>query len=223
MLVRLTPLALMLVAVGLIGYKLGWYEYRHAIEHVQRLRRTHSVVGFAVLFVIAFGIGTSVGVPGMPLIVIAGVLFGTLLGSILSWLGAMIGAVIGYWVARTIEHDVITRWLKRFKRADSAVAQARHFSGMLRLRLIPVLPLGTVNFVGGLARAPFLAYLAATAIGILPAILIYTYFADRLLESVGNGRTDALQSLIVVSVLLLVLSLAPRFFAREKPDQSTVI
>src|SRR5207342_610567 len=125
------------------------------------------------------------------------VLFGTLLGSILSWLGAMIGAVIGYWVARTIEHDVITRWLKRFRRADSAVAQARHFSGMLRLRLIPVLPLGTASFVGGLARTPFSAYLAATAIGILPAILIYTYFADRLLESVGNGRTEALQSLIV--------------------------
>jgi hypothetical protein len=60
-LVRVTPLALMLVAVALIGYKLGWYEYRHAIEHVQRLRRTHSVVGFSVLFVIAFGIGTSVG------------------------------------------------------------------------------------------------------------------------------------------------------------------
>ena len=59
----------------------------------------------------------------MPLIVIAGVLFGTLLGSILSWLGAMIGAVIGYWVARTIGHDVITRWLKRFKRVDAAVAR----------------------------------------------------------------------------------------------------
>jgi uncharacterized membrane protein YdjX (TVP38/TMEM64 family) len=135
----------------------------------------------------------------------------------------MFGAVIGYWIARTIEHDVITRWLKRFRRADSAVAQARHFKGMLRLRLIPVLPLGTVSFVGGLARAPFLAYLAATAIGILPAILIYAYFADRLLQSVGNGRTDALQSLIVVSVLLLVLSLAPRLFARDKPDRSTVI
>jgi len=79
-----------------------------------------------------------------------------------------------------------------------------------------------VSFVGGLARAPFLAYLAATAIGILPAILIYTYFADRLLETVGNGRNDALQSLVAVSLLLLILSLAPRFFARDKPDGSTV-
>lgn len=223
MLVRLAPLVFMLVAVGLIGYKLGWHESRHAIEYIQRLRRAHSVTGFAVLFVIAFGIATSVGVPGMPLVVVAAVLFGTLLGSILSWVGAMIGAAIGYWVALTIEHEVITRWLKRYKRADSAVAEARHFNGMLRLRLIPVLPLGAVSFVGGLARAPFLAYLAATAIGVLPAILIYTYFADRLLESVGNGRTDALQSLVAVSLLLLILSLAPRFFVREKPDGSTVV
>jgi uncharacterized membrane protein YdjX (TVP38/TMEM64 family) len=220
---RVVPLALMLVAVALIGYKLGWYEYRHAIEHIQRLRRTHSVLGFSTLFVLAFGIGTSVGIPGMPLIVTAGVLFGTLLGSILSWFGAMIGAAIGYWMARTIGHDVITRWLKRYKRADSAVADARHFSGMLRLRLIPILPLGTVNFVGGLARAHFLTYLAATAIGVVPVILIYTYFADRLLERVGTGRSDALETLIVASVLLMVVSLVPRYLVREKPDRSTVV
>jgi uncharacterized membrane protein YdjX (TVP38/TMEM64 family) len=220
-LMRVAPLALIVIAVALIGYKLGWYEYRHAIEHIQRLRRTHSVVGFTVLFVIAFGVGTSLGVPGMPLIVTAGVLFGTLLGSILSWIGAMLGATIGYWIARTIGHDVITRWLKRFKRVDSAVGQARNFSGMIRLRLIPVLPLATVNFAGGLARANFLAYLAATAIGVVPVILIYTYFADRLIESVGSGRTDALKALIIASLLLMALSLAPRFFAREKSDQST--
>lgn len=219
-LIRVAPLVLMLVVVALIGYKLGWYEYRHAIEHIQRLRRAHGVFGFTVLFVIVFAIGTSVGVPGMPLMVTAGALFGTLLGSILSWIGAMIGATIGYWLARTIAHDVVTRWLKRFKRIDSAVAEARRFSGILRLRLIPVLPVGTVNFVGGLARANFLSYLAATAIGVIPAIVIYTYFADRLLEGVGSGRSDALQSLIVASLLLMALSLAPRFFARDKADQS---
>jgi len=212
----------MLVVVAAIGYKLGWYEYRHAIEHVQRIRRSHSVVEFTVLFVIAFGIGTSVGVPGMPVIVTAGVLFGPLLGSILSWLGAMLGAAIGYWIARTVGHDVITRWLKRFKRLDSAVEDARNFSGMLRLRLIPVLPLGTVNFAGGLARANFFSYMAATAIGVIPVILIYTYFADRLVESVGDGKINALETLIVASLLLMALSLAPRF-VRPKSDPSTPV
>ena len=212
-LIRVAPLALILLVVALMGYKLGWYEYRHTIEHIQRLRRTHSMIAFTALFVSAFAIGTSVGVPGMPLTVIAGALFGTMLGSLVSWLGAMLGAALGYWIARTVGHDVVMRYLKRFKRADSAVAEARNFSGMLRLRLIPVLPLGTVNFVGGLARANFFAYLAATAIGVVPATLIYCYFADRLLERVGTGRTDALESLLVASGLLLVVSLAPRLLA----------
>ena len=219
---RVAPLALLLAAATAIGYKLGWFDYQHALEHVQRLRQSHSVVGFAIVFILALGIGTSIGVPGLPLIVTAGAIFGTLLGSVLSWCGAMIGASIGYWIARTVGHDVVTRWVKRFKRIDAAVADARHFNGMLRLRLIPVLPLGTVNFVGGLARAHFLSYLAATAVGIVPAIVVYRYFADSLLEGVGNGRADAFRNLILSSVLLLVLSLAPRWFARFKSDSATV-
>jgi uncharacterized membrane protein YdjX (TVP38/TMEM64 family) len=219
---RVIPLVATLVIVAFIAYKLGWYEYRDALDHIQRLRKAHSVVGFTVAFVIAFGIGTSLGVPGFPLIVTAGALFGTLIGTVISWCGAMIGAAIGYWIARTIGHDVVARWVKRFRRVDAAVDAARHFSGMLRLRLIPVLPLGTVNFVCGLARANFVVYLAATAVGVIPAIVIYTYFADSLLERVGNGRADALEGLIFSSALLLLLSLARRWFVRSRSDQASV-
>jgi uncharacterized membrane protein YdjX (TVP38/TMEM64 family) len=213
-LLRVAPLVFMLVATVVIGYKLGWFDYRHALEHIQRLRRSYSVAEFTVAFVIVMAAATSIGVPGVPLIVAAGVLFGTLLGSVLSWLGAVLGATIGYWIARTVGHDVVSRWVKRYQRVDAAVADARHFSGMLRLRLIPVFPLGTVNFIGGLARARFGVFLAATAVGILPSIVIYTYFADSLVERVGNGRTDAFRSLIFSSVLLILLSLAPRLFGR---------
>jgi len=143
------------------------------------------------------------------------VLFGTLLGSALAWVGAMIGAAIGYWVARTVGHDVLARWLKRYKRADAAVADARNLGGMLRLRLFPVIPLGTANFVGGLARVPFERYMLATAIGIVPSTVIFTYFADSLLEGVGHGHTNAMRSLIISSVLLILLSLTPKLFARR--------
>jgi uncharacterized membrane protein YdjX (TVP38/TMEM64 family) len=106
---------------------------------------------------------------------------------------------------------------------DAAVASARHFGGMLRLRLIPVIPLGTANFVGGLARANFLVYLAATAIGVVPAIVVYTYFADRLVGTVGHDRASAIQSLVIASALLLALSAAPKLLDRRKSGQSPVI
>jgi uncharacterized membrane protein YdjX (TVP38/TMEM64 family) len=221
-LVRVAPLALMVLVASAIGYKLGWFDYRHALEHIERLRRSHSIVGFTIASIFVFGVATSLGVPGMPLIVVAGALFGTLLGSVVSWCGAMIGATIGYWIARTVGRDVVTRWLKRFKRIDAAVSDARHFSGILRLRLIPVLPLGTVNFVAGLARAHFAAYLAATAVGVMPVIIIYTYFADSLIEGVGHGYTEAMRSLIFASALLILLSLAPKFFGRGKGDEAPI-
>jgi uncharacterized membrane protein YdjX (TVP38/TMEM64 family) len=215
-LIRIGALTLVLLVAGLVGYKLGWFNYRHTLEHVTRLQRSHSFGTFIVAFVIVYAVATSLGIPGMPFTVASGALFGTLLGSALSWIGAMIGATVGYWTARTVGHDVVLRWLQRYNRVDTAVAEARGFDGMLRLRLIPVLPLGTVNFVGGLARVPFPAYLAATAFGVIPSTLIYTYFADSLLEGIGSSRSNALVSLIVASTLLIGLSLAPRFLNRHK-------
>lgn len=213
-LTRIGALALILIVAALVGYKLGWFDYRHALEHINRLRRGHSFAAFVIGFVIIYGLGTSVGVPGLPFTVAAGVLFGTMLGSALSWLGAMLGAITGYWLARRIAHDVVLRWVRRFKKVDAAVEDSRDFDGMLRLRLLPVIPLGTVNFVGGLARARFGSYLGATAVGIIPSTIIYTYFADSLLEGVGNRRGQAMSSLIISSVLLIALSLTPKLLRR---------
>jgi uncharacterized membrane protein YdjX (TVP38/TMEM64 family) len=218
MLMRVVPLALVLLIAAVVGYRLGWFDYEHALDHVQRIRRAHSFAGFAVAFTLGLGVGTALGIPGLPLMVAAGVAFGTLLGAIVSWTGALISATIGYWLARTIGHDIVTRWVKRYKRIDSAMTEAKHFAGILRLRLIPVLPIGSVNFVGGLARANFFSYLAATAIGVLPAVTIYNYFADSVVEGVGSGRTDAFKSLIISSLLLLALSLTPMIYARLKSN-----
>src|SRR4051812_17196414 len=98
-LVRIGALALLLVAVAAAGYKFGWFDYRQMLEHVLRLRRSHGVGVFTVGFVVAFGVGAALGVPGLPLTVVAGLLFGTVLGSALSWIGGMIGSIGGYWIA----------------------------------------------------------------------------------------------------------------------------
>jgi uncharacterized membrane protein YdjX (TVP38/TMEM64 family) len=214
--IRIAALAVLLLVGSYVGYRLGWFNYRHTVQHLDRIRRSHSVWVFGLVFTIVYALGTSVGFPGLPFTVAAGALFGTLLGSALSWAGAMLGAMVGYTVARTIGHDVVARWLTRYERANTAVTQANTFHGMLRLRLIPVIPLGTVNFVAGLARSPFGAYMLATAIGIIPSTLIYSYFADSLVEGVGGGKGRALVSLLLASALLILLSLLPRLLARQR-------
>lgn len=213
-LVRIGGLVAVLALASVIGYKLGWFDYRHTLEHVARLRRSYGLGPFTIGFIVVYGLGGAVGMPALPFTVAAGVLFGTLLGAVLSWAGALVAAAFGYWTATRVARDVVLRWIRRYKRADAAVEDSRDFDGMLRLRLLPVLPLGVVNFVGGLARAPFWPYMAATAIGVIPATIIYCYFADSLLEGVGTGRSKALVSLGASSALLIVLSLAPRLVRR---------
>ena len=215
-LIRVGALAFVVLVAAFVAYRLGWLDYRRTLQHVNALRASSGVVGFSIAFISVYALATAAGIPGMPFTVAAGALFGTGLGSVLSWIGAMIGATIGYWIARTIGRQVVTNWLKRFKRVDAAVQDARGFDGMFRLRLIPVLPMGTVSFVGGLARVPFLPYLAATAAGVIPSIAIYSYFAHSLVEGLGSGKSDALTSLVIASALLIALSLAPRWLNRGK-------
>jgi uncharacterized membrane protein YdjX (TVP38/TMEM64 family) len=216
-LIRLGILALVLAIGMLAGYKLGWFDYQHTLTHIQKLRRSENLGLFVVGFVVVYGVGTSLGLPGLPFNVAAGALFGSIVGGTIAWISSMLGAAIGYWLARTVGHREVSRWVKRYRRIDAAVDQARHFSGMLRLRLVPVLPIGVVSFVGGLARSPFLRYLAATAIGVIPSVIIYSYFADSLVEGVGTGRKQALVSLIIASSLLILLSLLPRFLRSREP------
>ncbi len=215
-LLRIAGLIILLIGASIIGYKLGWFDFRHTLEHLTRIRRAHSVGAFVIGFVLIFAVAASIGLPALPFVVASGVLFGTVLASALSWFSAMLAAAIGYWMARSVAHGVVLRWIKRYDRASVAVAQSRDFGGMLRLRLLPVLPLGVVNLIGGLAVAPFVTYMAATAVGVLPSFVIYAYFADSLIHQSVNARSTALISLIVSSVLLILLSLAPRFLKRAR-------
>jgi len=215
-LVRIGVLVLVLAAAFVVARELGWLDYEHTLVHVARLRRSHSLPAFTISFVLLSALGMATGLPGMPFVAAAGALFGTVLGSLLGWVASLLGAIIGYWIARTVGRDVVLRWVKRFHRVDAAVSEGRDFSGILVLRLIPVLPIGVANFISGLARAPFALYVAATAMGIIPATVIYAYFADSVLERVGNGRREAMKSLIVSSVLLLLLSLTPTIVRRLK-------
>ncbi len=213
-LARIGTLIAVLGLASIAGYRLGWFNYARTVHHIEQLRQSENLAVFIGGFVLVYALGTAVGLPGLPFNAAAGALFGTVLGGAIAWTASMIGALLGYLIARTIGHNEVLRWVRRFKRGEAAIEQARDFVGILQLRLLPVLPIGVVNFVAGLARAPIASYLAATAIGIVPSVIIYGYFADSLVEGVGTGRRHALFSLLIASALLIVLSLAPRLFKR---------
>ena len=200
----------MILVVALLAMRLGWFDARRTLDVIRHLRETRDTVAFAVLFVLIYSLFTAFGIPGTPFTIAAGAIFGAFSGAMLAWVGAMVSAALGYWIARRMGYDAAMRLVRNSCRIKRAMIQARDISGMLRLRLLPFLPLGVVNFVGGLARAPFLSYLAATAIGSLPSLFLFSYFADALVAPEAGARRAALSSILLASFLLLGAALAPR-------------
>src|SRR4051812_45019742 len=79
-LIRVGVLALVIAIGMLIGYKLGWFDYRHTLSHIEKLRRSENLGLFTVGFIVVYALGTSFGLPGLPFNVAAGALFGSVIG-----------------------------------------------------------------------------------------------------------------------------------------------
>jgi uncharacterized membrane protein YdjX (TVP38/TMEM64 family) len=193
-----------------VAYRFGWLDYRRVFHHIESMRQTRNAATFAALFVGIYALFTSLGAPATPFTVAAGALFGLVPGSLVAWVGAMVGAAAGYWIARTFGRGAVSRAIEKRARVRAALEKTHDFRGMLGLRLVPILPMGVVSFVGGFAKAPFAAYLAATAVGVVPTTLIFCYFADAIVASGSGARGSAMKAVIVASALVAALTLAPR-------------
>jgi uncharacterized membrane protein YdjX (TVP38/TMEM64 family) len=206
--IRVGALLASIAVVAFAAHRLGWLDYKRAFQHIEAMREAHNTMSIAVVFVAIYALFTSLGAPATPFIIVSGALFGLVPGSVVAWVGAMVGAVGGYWIARTVGRGAVSRSIEKRQRVRLALEKTHDFHGMLGLRLVPVLPIGVVSLVGGLARAPFAAYLAATAIGVLPTTLIFCYFADSLVAS--GSKAGATKAVLIATALVAALTLASR-------------
>jgi uncharacterized membrane protein YdjX (TVP38/TMEM64 family) len=214
-LARIAFLAAIIVVLTAIAYKLGWFNLRHATALIASLQSGHDHISLAIIFFIIFATTTAVGFPALPFTVAAGAIFGHLLGSTLSWGAALVGMMLGYALARGIGRESARRWFTKHS-VGAALTQSTSFQTLLRLRLLPFVPLSVVNFAAGLARTRFSVYVAASAIGVLPATVIFAYFADSLVRGIQGARTHAYWDLSIASGLLMVVSLVPMIAKRMK-------
>ncbi len=166
------------------------------------------------LFLLAYAVGGTLGVPGSLLTITGGAVFGFELGTLLNWSGATIGAIGGYWLARFLGKDAVERIGGKKIYALERLADAHAFSTVLRLRLIPVVPFNALNFACGLVGLDFASYTLGTVIGDLPVTAAYTYFADALLSGVTGARRAALWHASLAGALLIGLSFLPGLIKR---------
>ena len=195
---RLAPL-LVIVALVALAYGLGLHRHisfetlvRHNAE-IERFIGQHTAAAVAA-YVALYILVVTLSLPGGAILtVIGGLLFGVLVGSMAAAVGALIGATAIFLIARSAAGEFLTRRAGPFAAKLAEGFRADAFSYLLFLRLVPF-PFWLVNLAPALFGVRLSTYVAATAIGIVPATLAFAAFGAGL-ESVIVAQEAHVQHL----------------------------
>jgi uncharacterized membrane protein YdjX (TVP38/TMEM64 family) len=180
-------------------------------------------VSAIALFILVYILQTSFSLPGATIMTLAGgFLFGSLWGPLYVNIGATTGATLAFLAARYLFRQWVERKFgDRLGPIQDGFAK-NAFSYLLTLRLIPFFPFFLVNLLSGLTRVKVSTYVAATAIGIIPGSVVYT-FAGRQLGTINALSELVSPRLLLAFSLLGLLMLVPvvyRKFTETPTHQS---
>lgn len=168
-----------LVLLAAAGYGLGLHRYLSfatLAEHRDQLRGwvdSHLVLALASYMLLYVAV-VALSVPGASLMSLAGgFLFGWAISAPATVVAAVAGAAIVFQIVKTSFGTALAERSGPFLRTLSQGFAENAFSLLLFLRLTPVFPFWAVNAVAGLSRIPLKTFIAATAIGIIPASVAF--------------------------------------------------
>ncbi|MDN5943171.1 MAG: TVP38/TMEM64 family protein [Nitrospira sp.] len=196
-----------------LGRFLSLQSLKDNRDYLLSFTETHAAAA-AALFVLIYVAVTGLSLPGAVILTLAGgFLFGFVWGTLFVNLGATTGATLAFLASRYLLRDWVERkfgkWLGPVQQGFTNNA----FSYLLTLRLIPLFPFFVVNLVSGLTRMNVGAYVAATALGIIPGSFVYAY-AGRQLGTINSLKDIASPGVIGAFVLLGLLALVPSLYKK---------
>lgn len=199
---------LLMMAVVVLGYWLfrhsggfSLLDRRAIAAHVEEIR----TLWWSPLALIGlWGLLSPLALPASPLLLAGGAIFGTWWGTLYNSLGALLGASLTFFFARLMGRDLVVHLLgeDRFSRIEKRL-DLYGFWALVGIRFVP-LPWPVVNFGAALGGYRFLPFLAATVIGVVPMIFVYTLFAASL---VGVTTEESKGAIVRFAVALSVLTL----------------
>jgi uncharacterized membrane protein YdjX (TVP38/TMEM64 family) len=178
---RLAPLVTVAIALG-VGYVLGVHDYlspealarhRASLEAFVAQNLTLAALAYVTVYVTA----VALSFPGASILTMAGgFMFGWSLGAALTAVAATIGSSIIFLIARTAMGPFLeAKAGSRLQKLRTGFQQDS-FHYLLFLRLVPLFPFWLVNVAPAFFGMRLAPYVVATAVGILPGTLAYSWF-----------------------------------------------
>lgn len=145
-----------------------------SVENAQNLTAAHD--SRLITYLVSFLIMLLCALTPLPAEIIAisnALIFSPVEAFIVTWVSALVSANLGYELGRlncfdpckTGKNSKICRWLTRYG-----------YKGLALMRLIPVVPFFALNICGGLFKLDRIKYTLITAVTIIPAVTLLTFF-----------------------------------------------
>jgi uncharacterized membrane protein YdjX (TVP38/TMEM64 family) len=150
--------------------------------------------------------------PSLVLVLANAWAFGWAWGAFYSWLGGMLGSALCFLVARWYGRPAVEKLFGRHN-VDKVDAFFRNYGqyAILVARLTPIFSFDLISYAAGLTAIDIGTFLWATAIGQLPAIILYSMLGENL----SNGASHLLWAVPIVILLVLLGIGIKHWFARQ--------
>jgi uncharacterized membrane protein YdjX (TVP38/TMEM64 family) len=215
--------ALALVILALVASLLLQDSIRELLSELVTWVRQLGVTG-ALVYGLVYVAATVALLPGALLTLGAGFLYGPGWGSLVVLVFSVLGASASFLLARSWWRPWFSRKFSTrasFQSLDQRI-QSEGWKIVFLLRLSPLVPFSMLNYLLGLTSVSLRGYVAASIVGMVPGILLYSYLGS-LMATLGDfnslsGDALGLQRLAFWGgmVATLVVSIVLTRWARER-------
>jgi uncharacterized membrane protein YdjX (TVP38/TMEM64 family) len=192
---RLVPLGIVLAVMAAVA-TMGWnrqltletlVRHRAAIESLVDAHHVIAILAFMAVYAGA----VALSFPGAAILTVCGgMLFGTLVGGVAAIAAATLGATGIFLIAKYAFGGATgCLWIRRAGPLGEKLAAGFRkdaFCYLVFLRLVPLFPFWLVNLVPAPAGVGLMTFVAATALGIVPATFAFASF--------GAGLNSAIEA-----------------------------
>ena len=145
--------------------------------------------------------------------------FGPVYGSVIAWLATMLSAALDFWIGRHLGAHRVEKMGGKLVRRLVSIVRKHGFWTSLAVRIVPTGPFIIVNMAAGVAGMTFAAFMAGTAIGILPKIITVAFFGEGV-QGAADGK-GLLYIGIVVAIAFIWMAIIAIASARLRPKTMT--
>ena len=203
------------VLLAVLGIALAWrftaVPDLLTADNVRAVLRTARGEPWAVAVVC--GVFVLAGLMVFPLNVLVlttAAVFGPWLGIAYGAAGALTSGILLFWIGRWLGRKALERVAGPRVRKVLEGIRRRGLVTVVTFRLLPIAPFTLVNLAAGAGGIRFIDFVAGTAIGLAPGLVLLSIMGDRILRLLSDPSVADIGILLLCIAGLIGLALAAR-------------